>query len=206
MSMNWDIIEQISGEEFFKYHVELDNRLEYALRRLIPCPIKGEITLGKIRYRGVYLAYEQFASLDKFPFLCLKDSRSGKRKAFKVDLNFNNELLAAYEFEMSIERAITFGHRKNDKKNNCSGIITQIINNQHSSGESMTEFMQLVREMRKAQKEYFKTRDKDVLAKSKQLEKRVDDEIKKEEAVAENQEQLDKIAQFNSRQQKLFDL
>lgn len=69
----------------------------------------------------------------------------------------------------------------------------------------MTEFMQLVREMRKAQKEYFKTRDKDVLAKSKQLEKRVDDEIKKEEVVAENQEQLDKIAQFNSRQQKLFD-
>lgn len=69
----------------------------------------------------------------------------------------------------------------------------------------MTDFMQLVREMRKAQKEYFKTRDKDVLAKSKQLEKRVDDEIKKEEVVAENQEQLDKIAQFNSRQQKLFD-
>ena len=72
--------------------------------------------------------------------------------------------------------------------------------------KEMTEFMQLVREMRKAQKEYFKTRDRDVLAKSKQLEKRVDDEIKKEEAVAENQEQLDKIAQFNSRQQKLFDL
>lgn len=70
----------------------------------------------------------------------------------------------------------------------------------------MTEFMQLVREMRKAQKEYFKTRDKDVLAKSKTLEKRVDDEIKKEEELAENQEQLDKIAQFNSRQQKLFDL
>lgn len=70
----------------------------------------------------------------------------------------------------------------------------------------MTEFMQLVREMRKAQKEYFKTRDKDVLAKSKQLEKRVDDEIKNEVAVAENQEQLDKIALFNSRQQKLFDL
>ena len=73
-------------------------------------------------------------------------------------------------------------------------------------GEEMTEFMQLVREMRKAQKEYFKTRDRDVLAKSKQLEKRVDDEIKKEEGLANNQEQLDKIALFNSRQQKLFDL
>ena len=69
----------------------------------------------------------------------------------------------------------------------------------------MTEFMQLVREMRKAQKEYFKTRDRNVLAKSKQLEKRVDDKIKKEEALVENQEQLDKIAQFNSRQQKLFE-
>lgn len=73
--------------------------------------------------------------------------------------------------------------------------------------KEMTEFMQLVREMRKAQKEYFKTRDKDVLAKSKQLEKRVDNEIKKEEGFANNtQELLDKIALFNSRQQKLFDL
>ena len=71
----------------------------------------------------------------------------------------------------------------------------------------MTEFMQLVREMRKAQKEYFKTRDRDVLAKSKQLEKRVDDEIKKEEGFANNTQELDKkIALFNSRQQKLFDL
>ena len=70
----------------------------------------------------------------------------------------------------------------------------------------MTEFMQLVREMRKAQKEYLKTRDRDVLAKSKQLEKRVDNEIKKEEALANNTQELDKIALFNSRQQKLFDL
>lgn len=69
----------------------------------------------------------------------------------------------------------------------------------------MTEFMQLVREMRKAQQEYFKTREKDVLAKSKQLEKRVDDEIKKEEAFANNTQELDKIALFNNRQQKLFD-
>ena len=70
----------------------------------------------------------------------------------------------------------------------------------------MTEFMQLVREMRKAQKEYFETRDRNVLAKSKQLENRVDYEIKKEEALANNTQELDKIALFNSRQQKLFDL
>ena len=70
-------------------------------------------------------------------------------------------------------------------------------------GKEMTEFMQLVREMRNAQREYFRKRDKDVLAKSKMLEKRVDEEIKKEEGLSS--QELDKIARFNSRQQKLFD-
>lgn len=39
----------------------------------------------------------------------------------------------------------------------------------------MTEFEKLVLEMRKAQKAYFKTRDKNILPLSKQLEKRVDE-------------------------------
>ena len=38
----------------------------------------------------------------------------------------------------------------------------------------MKQFIELVREMRNAQKEYFKTRDKDVLLKSKELERKVD--------------------------------
>lgn len=38
----------------------------------------------------------------------------------------------------------------------------------------MREFFELVREMRNAQKEYFKTRDKNVLLKSKELERKVD--------------------------------
>lgn len=38
----------------------------------------------------------------------------------------------------------------------------------------MNEFIELVREMRNAQKEYFKTRDKNVLLKSKELERKVD--------------------------------
>ena len=38
----------------------------------------------------------------------------------------------------------------------------------------MKEFIELVREMRNAQKEYFKTRDKSVLLKSKELERKVD--------------------------------
>ena len=38
----------------------------------------------------------------------------------------------------------------------------------------MDEFVKLVYEMRKAQKEYFRTRSKEVLQQSKQLERRVD--------------------------------
>ena len=38
----------------------------------------------------------------------------------------------------------------------------------------MNEFIELVRQMREAQKEYFRTRDRQVLQRSKALEKRVD--------------------------------
>lgn len=41
----------------------------------------------------------------------------------------------------------------------------------------MKEFIELVREMRNAQKEYFKTRSKDVLNRSKELERKVDAEL-----------------------------
>lgn len=41
----------------------------------------------------------------------------------------------------------------------------------------MTEFMQLVRDMRNAQKEYFRTRSKDLLNRSKELERMVDAEL-----------------------------
>lgn len=39
------------------------------------------------------------------------------------------------------------------------------------------EFFDLVREMREAQRSYFRTRSKDLLEKSKQLEREVDREI-----------------------------
>lgn len=39
------------------------------------------------------------------------------------------------------------------------------------------QFFKLVEELRKYQKEYFKTRSKEALQQSKALEKRVDDEI-----------------------------
>lgn len=42
----------------------------------------------------------------------------------------------------------------------------------------MTDFEQLVQDMRKAQKEYFKTRDANVLNKARDLESKVDKALK----------------------------
>ena len=41
----------------------------------------------------------------------------------------------------------------------------------------MNEFIELVREMRNTQKEYFKTRDKNVLQRSKELERKVENSL-----------------------------
>ena len=51
------------------------------------------------------------------------------------------------------------------------------------------EFFGLVKEMRLQQKEYFKTRSSEVLKKSKELEKRVDDEISRVERIL-NEKQI----------------
>lgn len=78
----------------------------------------------------------------------------------------------------------------------------------------MTEFMKLVREMRTAQKEYFKARKAgashaamEALHRSKALESRVDQEIHKAEA-AENTQSGDVIIMADGRklvQGNLFD-
>lgn len=53
----------------------------------------------------------------------------------------------------------------------------------------MNEFIELVRAMRDAQKEYFKTRDNKVLLRSKELERKVDSYL---------------LQQVNNQQTKLF--
>lgn len=49
------------------------------------------------------------------------------------------------------------------------------------------EFFDKVAAMRQAQRDYFKTRDRDILISSKQLEKEVDDEIKRVNEIIEKQ-------------------
>ena len=49
------------------------------------------------------------------------------------------------------------------------------------------EFYNLVKEMRQAQKEYFRTRSKDILNRSKELERKVDAEL---QSINDNQTSL----------------
>lgn len=51
------------------------------------------------------------------------------------------------------------------------------------------EFFNTVREMRKAQRDYFRTRAQHFLVRSKDLEKAVDDEIERTEAALKEREQ-----------------
>lgn len=56
--------------------------------------------------------------------------------------------------------------------------------------ESLKKFELLVKEMRETQKEYFRTLDKDVLKKSKALEKQVDDHFLSKKPELPKQEYL----------------
>lgn len=57
-SATGDIFKTLSDkihEEMAEYYKELDLRIEYALRNKIDKPIKGEITKGKLKWRGISL-------------------------------------------------------------------------------------------------------------------------------------------------------
>lgn len=57
-SATGDIFKTLSDkihEEMAEYYKELDLRIEYALRNKIDKPIKGEITKGKLKRRGISL-------------------------------------------------------------------------------------------------------------------------------------------------------
>ena len=60
-------------------------------------------------------------------------------------------------------------------------LITRLTDRNMKNGNTMmpnNQFRDLVREMRDAQREYFRTRSHFVLQRSKELEKRVDEELK----------------------------
>lgn len=134
--MNKDLLELINRlveedlEVSLVYIKEQERRLCYACRHLIPHPIRGAITKGKIKYRGLYLEQKCDAP---FPILCGKESRSGKRKSFRIDLNFDGYDLLRYEslsqFEESLNRAfVSFNYCKGDRWE-VGGIANQITSN-----------------------------------------------------------------------------
>jgi hypothetical protein len=127
--MNKDLLDLIC-RDFNEDIEEQERRLGYACRHLIPHCIRGVITKGKIKYRGLYVERKSDAP---FPILCGKESRSGKRKSFRIDLNFDGYDLLQYEslshFEESLTRAfVGFNYCKGDRWE-VGGIVNQITSN-----------------------------------------------------------------------------
>lgn len=131
--MNKDLLELIYRlvEEYLEKNIkEQERRLDYACRHLIPHRISGVITKGKIKYRGLYIERKDNAI---FPILCGKESRSGKRKSFRIDLNFEGYDLLQYESLMEFERfreqsLLNFNYSKGDRWE-VGGIANQITKN-----------------------------------------------------------------------------
>lgn len=63
---------------------------------------------------------------------------------------------------------------KIDRSSQYMDIVEDVEPSELRSGDPNTEFMQVVQEMRDAQKRYFDTRDTTALDESKRLEKKVD--------------------------------
>ena len=117
-------------EESLVFIKEQERRLDYACRHLIPHPIRGVITKGKMKYRGLYLERK---GNSVFPILCGKESRSGKRKSFRIDLNFEGYELLQYKSLMGFERLreqtiVSFNYSKGDRWE-VGGIANLIIKN-----------------------------------------------------------------------------
>lgn len=146
VKVNYDPLKEAimkGPEEFFeRMHKEQDRRLEFALRHLIPHPIKGKITKGKLKWRGIYLMIPPLETpkLEKkedgnyilrctflFPILCCNQSRSGKRQHYEINLNFCPEHMAQYQFVQSQDYAHIFGvSSRQDGKYKVGGILNQI--------------------------------------------------------------------------------
>ena len=135
----------VVNEVLMTFKKEQDRRLEYALRYLIPHPIKGAITKAKVRYRGLYLkenqTYNQRTEMHGdttvlvctflLPNLCGRESRSGKRKAFELSLGFQDDTLHTYQLWCRKIDTIMFGcggrnFGKTAKRYQTKGIIEQI--------------------------------------------------------------------------------
>ena len=123
-------LEDLIVRDFEDYIEEQENRIYYACKNLIPHRIRGVITKGKIKYRGLY--FERKGD-SVFPILCGKESRSGKRKSFRIDLNFEGYDLLRYECIKTFERDLThvfmFANYSKRDRWEVGGIANQITTN-----------------------------------------------------------------------------
>jgi hypothetical protein len=123
-------LEDLIVRDFEDYIEEQEDRIYYACSYLIPHRIRGVITKGKIKYRGLYIERKDNVI---FPILCGKESRSGKRKSFRIDLNFDGYALLQYKsimgFERNLTRVFMFANYSKGDRWKVGGIANQITTN-----------------------------------------------------------------------------
>lgn len=115
-------LRNIIQSERIEFLKEQEARFEFALRNLIPCPIKGEVTAFKLRWRGLYFKEIQGR---KWRVLCAHPSKSGKRAGYEIDLDFDTETLAKYNFHSGVYSTLAFG-----VKSRKGGVINQTTKTQ----------------------------------------------------------------------------
>lgn len=85
---------------------EQDLRLEYALRFMIPCPIKGKITLKKCKWRGLMYKVTRLDYISKLfdGMILVLPSKSGKRKEFSITMQEIGENEEYKKWKQQIKR------------------------------------------------------------------------------------------------------
>ena len=86
-SLDWDKINEIMLKHAMSKAKKESHRAEQIVRNLIPCPIKGEITAGKVKWRGLELAIRRNDDGSETKWIHIKPSKSGKRKEFFYPLD-----------------------------------------------------------------------------------------------------------------------
>lgn len=86
-------------EKYVRSHMrEVNNRIEFVLRCLIPQPIKGEITTAKCRWRGLKLFYvSDYGSPISLRNKIITSLGTKHRPFFSINLDFQDETLVLYK-------------------------------------------------------------------------------------------------------------
>lgn len=115
-------------EELRKKYEEWESKFNFILLNLIPNPIKGEITIGKLRYRGITLGRTVIdGHIVDIDVSIRPSSKRNREWHFCYSKDWTEEIEYQYQFCLSADKVMAFGasaRKKGEYK--VSGIIPQI--------------------------------------------------------------------------------